>query len=206
MDKNDKTKDEKPATAEAQKDAETQNVSASAKFSASVIARETLLKEIDELKRKLEESENKYKRALADYQNLEKRMAGERKEWILKSNRELLLHLLPVLDTITLAASHSKDEGLALSVQQFLDTLREEGVERIKTIGCDFDPRLMECIDTVEADEKQEEGKVLKEFRAGFTLFKEIVLRVAQVGVGKKKKELEAEEKAKEQLQKGDYM
>ena len=139
-------------------------------------------KHIEELKQKTEEFENKYKRALADYQNLEKRVVVERKEWILKSNKELLLRLLPILDTLILATLHSKDEGLTVSLQQFLNVLREEGVEKIKSIGANFDPNSMECIQTVDG----EEGRVIEELRAGYTLYDKI-LRPAQVKVGKEK-------------------
>ena len=178
MTKNDNNK--KPATTEAQEDAETQNLSASAKFSASVVARETLLKEIDELKRKLEESENKYKRALADYQNLEKRVAEDKREWMLTANKNLLLRILPILDTLMLAVKHSGDESLHVSINQFLDILKSEGVTRIETKDKDFDPGLMEGIERVTG----EKDKVIEETRAGYML-NDNVLRPAQVKVGK---------------------
>ena len=79
------------------------------------------------------ELENLLKRALADYQNLEKRTEEERQEWIKSGNRNLILNLLPVLDTLFLAQKHIQDEGLNLSIQKFLDVLSEEGVSRIKT-------------------------------------------------------------------------
>jgi len=134
----------------------------------------------EELKQKIEEFENKYKRVLADYQNLEKRVAQERKDWVLRGNKGLLLRLLPVLDTLILAENHSKDQGIILSVQQFQNVLKLEGVERIETIGKSFDPHIMECIDTGEG----EGGKVIEEIRAGYMLYDK-VLRVAQVKVGK---------------------
>jgi len=136
----------------------------------------------EELKRKIEEFEDKYKRALADYQNLEKRVAEERKEWIIKANKDLLLHLLPVLDTLMLAEKHIKVgyEGLSLGIKQFQDLLKNENIERIATLGKNFDPRLMECIEIIGG----EEGKVLEEIRAGYMLYDK-VLRVAQVKVGK---------------------
>ena len=168
MDKNDSSNDKKTATTETQKQTETQKLSASAKFSGSVVAREILLKENEELKEKLEEFENNYKRALADYQNLEKRVLIERKEWIRKSNKDLLLHLLPVLDTLILAQKHVnvEDKGLSLGIMQFQDFLKNENVERIEALGKNFDPHFMECIETVDG----EEGKVIEEIRAGYML------------------------------------
>ena len=138
-------------------------------------------KHVQELKQKASEFEDKYKRVLADYLNLEKRVAEERKELILKSNKDLLLRLLPVLDTLILASKHSKDDQtLKLSVKQFFDILKVEGVEKIETEGANFDPNSMECIETVEG----EEGKVVEETRTGYRLYDQ-VLRPAQVKVGK---------------------
>lgn len=137
-------------------------------------------KEFEELKQQIEDFDNKYKRALADYQNLEKRASEERVNWIKTANKDLLLRLLPVLDTLILARAHSEDQGLAVSTQQFLDTLKSEGVAKIETEGKDFDPNLMECI----ATEAGVEGKVTAEIRAGYMLG-DAVLRPAQVKVGK---------------------
>lgn len=135
---------------------------------------------VEEIEARAVEFENSYKRALADYQNLQKRVQEEKSEWIRSGNRELLLRLLPVLDTLTLAEKHLQDKGLTVSINQFLDTLKSEGVTTIKTVGEEFNPHLMECVTT----EKGEEGKVLEELRAGYMLYDKI-LRPAQVKVGK---------------------
>jgi molecular chaperone GrpE len=134
---------------------------------------------IEELERKVEESEAKYKRAIADYQNLEKWMREQRSEWIQSANKDLLLRLLPVLDTLLLAQLHSKDQTLQVTVTHFMDILKAEGVTKIETMGKDFDPHLMEAITTAEG----KENKVVEELRPGFRLH-EKVLRPAQVIVG----------------------
>ena len=132
---------------------------------------------------KIENLENQLKRALADYQNLEKRINGEKSEWIKLANKDLLLRLLPGLDSLILAERHTKDEGVKLSIKHFLDSLEEVGVKKIETEGKDFDPNLMEAVGTISGDE----GKVVEEVRAGYTLFGS-VLRPAQVIVGKYEK------------------
>lgn len=136
------------------------------------------------LKEKNEELENQNKRLLADYRNLENRVNQERGEWILKANKQLLLNILPVLDTLMLADKHSqgKDQNINLSVQQFLDILKKEGVVRIETSDKSFDPNLMEGIATADG----EDGKIIEELRSGYTLYGK-VLRPVQVKVGKGK-------------------
>jgi molecular chaperone GrpE len=137
--------------------------------------------ELQELQKSIEEFEGKYKRALADYQNLQKRVTEEKGEWIRSANKDLLLRLLPVLDTLMMAEKHLQDQGLQVSINQFLDILKGEGVIRVKTVGVEFDPFTMECVTTEEG----EENKVLEELRAGYMLYDK-VLRPAQVKVGKK--------------------
>lgn len=131
-----------------------------------------------------ENLENQLKRAVADYQNLEKRMDSERSEWISSGNKSLILKLLPVLDALFLAQEHIKDEGLSLSIRKFLEILKEEGAGRIETGGEDFDPNKMECVSVQEG----EENKVISEIRPGFVLNGQ-TLRPAQVIVGSVKKE-----------------
>lgn len=163
MDKND-NKNKKHANTEAQKKDETQKPGDL---------------EIVLLKQKIEDLENQVKRIFADYQNLEKRVAIERREWLIKANKDLILRFLPALDFLLLSSKHIEDEGLRLSIQKFFDILKDEGVEKIETVGKEFDPNLMEGIKTVMG----EENKVIEELRAGFKMG-EHVLRPAQVAVG----------------------
>jgi molecular chaperone GrpE len=123
--------------------------------------------------------ENQLKRALADYQNLEKRIAQEKGEWIRSANKNLILNLLPGLDSLLLAEKHTKDEGVRLAIKHFLEVLEIDGVKKIETVGLDFNPNLMEAVATLEG----EEGKVIEETRSGFTISGQ-VLRAAQVIVG----------------------
>ncbi len=123
--------------------------------------------------------ENQLKRALADYQNLEKRIQTEKQDWIRLANKDLLLRLLPGLDSLLLAEKHTEDEGVKISIKHFLDIFTEIGVQKIETVGKDFDPNLMEAVATTEGAE----GKVIEEVKTGFALF-DSVLRPAQVVVG----------------------
>lgn len=137
-------------------------------------------KEFDAVQAVANQRESQYKRALADYQNLQKRSLTDRQELIRTANRDLLLRILTVLDTLILAYQHIQDTNIKVSIQQFLDVLKSEGVTRIETIGKKFDPNLMEAIATGEG----KDGTVIVENRAGF-LLNETLLRAAQVTVGK---------------------
>ena len=136
--------------------------------------------EIEKLKEDLREQTEIYKRALADYQNLEKRIRDDKINWIQNANKDLIYRLLTVLDTLTLAAKHTKDEGIKMTLLQFMQVLENEGVSKIKTDGQTFDPKTMEAIGT----ETGKENIVLEEVRSGIMLNGKI-LRPAQVKVGK---------------------
>ncbi len=136
--------------------------------------------EQEEISRSSEsEWEDKYKRVLADYQNLEKRVRDERVELIRSSNRELLLRFLPILDTVLLAKQHEDNQNLKIVEDQFLAVLKTDGVVRIKTVGEQFDPTTMEVVTTAKGNE----GIVIQEVRPGYLLYDRL-LRPAQVIVG----------------------
>ncbi len=78
---------------------------------------------------------------------------------------------------------HSEDKSLVISVKQFLDVLKSEGVTKIDAVGKEFDPHIMEAV----ATEDGEEGKVTSEVQTGY-LMNDKLLRPALVKVGKKEK------------------
>ncbi len=138
-------------------------------------------KECEGCKKQCEELEGQVKRVLADYQNLEKRTIDDKKNWIALANKELLLRLLPVLDTLRMASNHNNDQGLKIAIKQFEDALKNEGVVKIETVGHDFDAKLMEAVEVIEGDE----GKVVEEVLPGY-LMNDKLLRPAMVKVGGK--------------------
>ena len=97
----------------------------------------------------------KYLRALADYQNLVKRTAQDKIEFVKYANRNLIQEIIPVFDHLKLSlAGLSEDEakspwavGVSHVLNQFREILKDNGVEEIKTIGEKFDHETMEAIE-----------------------------------------------------------
>lgn len=143
---------------------------------------ENLKKNIEELKKQVNEFKNKYLRALADYQNLEKRVNEEKLEIITNANKHLILKLLPFLDTLDKAEIFIKDQGLKMAKDQLFQVLKEYGLEEIDVLNKEFDPSLAEAIDIVKGEKDNFVAEVL---RKGYKLADK-VLRVAQVRVTKK--------------------
>lgn len=137
--------------------------------------------EIEELKKQIDEWKSKYLRALADYQNLERRAREEEHE-VRKFAAEVILgRLLPVADTFSKAKDHLKDAGLDLAFKELMAVLEEQGVETMDVIGKPFNPHEMECVEVVEG----KDNMVIEEVLPGY-VFRGKILRVAQVKVGKK--------------------
>lgn len=123
--------------------------------------------------------EEKYKRARADYANLERRVKEQQKELIRYTNEVLVLKLLPVIDDLENATKNNRDGGLELVLKNLQEVLKLEGVEEIKVeVGSKFDPEVMEGI-VAEGTEL----KVAEVLKKGYK-FKDRVLRAVQVKVG----------------------
>lgn len=137
-------------------------------------------KETEELEHKVLVLEDQLRRAVADYRNLEKRAEEEKKKTVKFANRELLLRLISALDTLFIAEKYIEDDGLKITIKHIKDVLEDVGVKRIETEGREFDPTLMECVETVDG----KENTVIGETRPGFMLYDKL-LKPAQVKVGK---------------------
>ncbi|MFA6981652.1 MAG: nucleotide exchange factor GrpE [Patescibacteria group bacterium] len=136
------------------------------------------------LQKQLDEMENNWKRALADYKNLQKRVEEEKAEIVSFSNMILLARLLPVLDNLELLEKHSKDEGMRMITKEFRDVLKDAGVEEIEAEGKEFDPMTMEAVD-MEGDLADNKAVVTSVVRRGFKM-KDRLIRPARVVVSKK--------------------
>lgn len=142
---------------------------------------------------------DKWFRAVADYQNLQKEMAARQSEWILWSEWQILSEFVRVYDHLkkafhnrqqtTAAKAEQADKaqqnwvnGIEHIMKQFEDVLKTHGVEEIETIGKHFDPALHEVLG--EEESEREAGTILREIESGYKKG-EKVLKVAKVVVAK---------------------
>jgi len=133
---------------------------------------------------RLAEMEMKYKRALADYQNLMRQSAQERQEYVKYANQNLVEELLPILDSLEMAAKHLEDQGLVMVVNQFHQFLDQKGLSTIAPAkGEPFDEHRFECIETVSLDDGSEDGTVARLLTKGYAWQDGTVVRHAKVTV-----------------------
>lgn len=150
----------------------------------------TDIQDINQLEERIVELENSWKRALADYKNLEKRTAEEKADFAEFANLMLLLKLVPILDNLELMSAHTKDAGLDMIIKDFRKVFEEEGIVELETGNQIFDPLTMDAIEMLETN-AENEGKVLETVRKGYMFKSKKVLRPATVKVGKRVEEKE---------------
>lgn len=143
---------------------------------------ENLKKQLEEAQNKIDELTNNWKRALADYQNLEKRVNSDRQETVLYLGKNILEKFLEVFELIKAAQSHLNDSGLNLVVKKFQEVLSSEGVQKVETNSLNFDPAIMECVEIIKGEP---DGQVAEEISAGY-MFQHFLLKPAKVKVYKK--------------------
>ena len=146
-------------------------------------------KEYDDLLARLKELEDlrdRYVRSAADFENAKKRLARERDEFVKFSQENLLRQLLPVLDNFERALSHAKDSndpvvaGIQMVFKQTSEILKNQGLQRIKTVGEQFDPARHEIVSFVAGGGREDE--IVEEVEPGYFLYDRL-LRAAKVRV-----------------------
>lgn len=133
--------------------------------------------ELTEALLKSEEYLHGWKRAQADYQNLQKESAQKQLEYVKYANAELIQELLPIMDNFKAAFRQipeaEKDSawvvGFSYIRKQFEDMLKQNGVESIETEGKPFNPLEHEAVESVK-DETVESGIIIAERKAGYKL------------------------------------
>lgn len=147
---------------------------------------------IEDIKKQLEESQTKaseylagWQRARADFLNYKKEEMERIENFMKYSVEEIVLKLLPILDSFNMALNQSekKDEGFLQIKKQMEDFLKGFGVEEVKTVGEKFDPNFHEAIDTIEAEGK-ESGEIVEESQKGYIMNGKL-LRPARVKVAR---------------------
>jgi molecular chaperone GrpE len=153
--------------------------------SSEMVENEELKKALAEEKSKCELNLSRWQRAQADFVNYKRYAEQEKTETCKFANTNLLLNILPVLDDFDRAlaaipdSEHKWVEGLKLIDRKLHDTLQKLGVETIKTLGEEFDPRFMEAVSCCPG----KKDTVLVEIEKGYKLYDKVI-RPAKVIVG----------------------
>ncbi len=150
-------------------------------------------KELDNVKKQLEEEKDRCLRLNAEFDNFRKRILKEREEFIKYANEKLILELIDVLESLERGIENTKKsddkdkliEGMELVYKQFKNVLEKNGLTPIKALGEKFDHYKHEAMMQTITDEC-DEGTILEEFARGYMLNGKVI-RYSKVRVSKNK-------------------
>lgn len=131
-------------------------------------------------------------RALADYDNLKKRVDRERMESDGRSKAMIVARLLPIFDMFDRVQKHVSDSGFAMALGELDKLLKDEGFSVIEPkVGEKFDEETMEAVEAIY-QEGVEPGKViglsLKGWRIGDKILRYAKVVVSRLEDGKERK------------------
>ena len=147
--------------------------------------------QLENEKQKFEDCQTKLKRALADYQNLERKTKSDIENGVNLKIDKFLLSFLSIYDDFVLAKKTLSDEkvdvsGLESIVKNMNSLLSEHGVTPINALGEIFNPNYHEAISVIE-DPSLDDGTITKEIRKGY-ISQNRVIRPTIVEISKKSK------------------
>lgn len=150
-------------------------------------------KEIEKLKKELEEATNKAMVVQAEMINFRRRKEEETASMLKYANQDLILEVISVLDNferaLNLDDNNLNDElskflvGFKMIYASLSEILKKYGVEEIKAYEKEFDPSMHQAM-MVDKDENKPNNIVLDVLLKGYKL-KDRVIRPAAVKVNK---------------------
>ena len=152
-------------------------------------AEELLQEKVDKLEEELKQSEDKYLRLYAEFENFKRRKNKEIETNNVYKSQKVITEILPSLDNLERALQVESDneeiksllKGVEMVYEGLLNVLKSEGVELIKTENAQFDPNYHHAV-MQEEDSEKASGAILDTFQKGYKL-KDRVIRPAMVKV-----------------------
>ncbi|PKI23328.1 nucleotide exchange factor GrpE [Staphylococcus succinus] len=145
--------------------------------------------EIEQLKKDVQEKEEKYLRLYAEFENYKRRIQKENQTMKEYKAQDVLNDILPTIDNIERALQidgedeqfKSLKKGVEMVHESLINALKNNGLEKIETEGQQFDPNVHQAV--VQDDNPDfESGEITQELQRGYKL-KDRVLRPSMVKV-----------------------
>ncbi len=150
---------------------------------------ERLKEELSQARAEAELYKDQYLRAVAEMDNLRKRLEKRYADEARQEKERFLRQILPLVDHLEMVIKHSESDpkvlrqGVQMILQDLMRTLEREGVQPIKSVGEKFDPFVHEAVEVVETSEVPPET-VVDEVQRGYT-YQGRLLRPARVRVAR---------------------
>ena len=157
----------------------------------------TAEEKIAQLEEALKESEDKYFRVHADFENIKKRLEKEKYQAIDYASEKFAKDLLTPIDTLEMALAAeeaAKDlpaeellsklkEGVELTIKSFYTAFEKHDISIIETDN-GFDPNFHDAVMQVDSAD-HEDGEIVQVMQKGYK-FKDRLLRASMVSICKK--------------------
>ena len=153
---------------------------------------ESLEDKIASLEQQLKDSEDKYLRVHADFENIKKRLEREKYQAIDYASEKFAKDLLAPIDSLEMALQSANaqldagellnklKEGIELTIKNFNTTFEKHNISKIETDG-EFDPNVHNAVMQVDS-ENHETGQIVSELQKGY-LLKDRLLRPSMVSI-----------------------
>ncbi len=166
-------------------------------FDSDIINYRIMEKKEPDLNKKLKELEKQkqeylagWQRARADFLNYKKQDTERKKEFVKYAKEDFGLQVLSILDNIYIAEKKIPKElkeshwmqGFLKIKKQFENFLKEQGIEEIKSLGEEFNPKFHQAAEQVETN--KESGIIVDVVRKGY-MMNDRVIRAARVKISK---------------------
>jgi molecular chaperone GrpE len=140
-----------------------------------------------EAQREAAENHDKYLRALAESENMRRRLDRLCEDRLWQEKKRLLTHIVELGDQLEKALDYADvndpvGAGVDLVYQQLQQILAQEGVQALESVGQAFDPKVHEAVEITNGS--GEHARIRDEFRRGYMLGSRL-LRPARVQVEK---------------------
>ena len=134
------------------------------------------------------EIHDKYLRALAESENMRKRLERLCEDRMWQEKKRLLTHFLELADQLEEALKYADVDdpvgaGIRMTYQQLQSILSQEGLQPFPSVGETFDPKIHEAVE-ITNDHTRDENEVTREYRKGYMVDGKL-LRAARVEVNK---------------------
>lgn len=142
-----------------------------------------LRKELKQAQKEAREYLEGWQRTKADLINFKRESEHTRQQTAQYAASDLIMQLLPVVDSFEMALTHVDDEGVRHIYNQLLGVLKQNGVVQDNPEGEHFDPNRHDSIEQVQVENKNKDNTIVEVVQKGYTLHNKI-LRPARVKVG----------------------
>lgn len=137
-----------------------------------------LLAEIEELKAKIAEDDDKYLRMAAEYDNFRRRSREEKEGTYEAALADTVGELLPIIDNLERAAMYDDGEkvkeGLVMTAKAATAVFEKLGVEEFGKVGETFDPNIHNAVLHID-DDAYGESEIIEVFQKGYRKGKHII-------------------------------